>query len=228
MSQTQWMQHENQIISCLKCPRLRKHCETIRAKRKKEFLHWEYWGKPVIGFGDKKAKTWLVGLAPAAHGANRTGRMFTGDSSGNWLYQALYEFGFANQKESKSIDDGLRLKNVYVSSAARCAPPDNKPTKDELKKCSVFLKKEYALLTQLKLIVCLGSIAFDSVLSLLESEGVQIPKPKPKFGHRKEYDLGKVTLLCSYHPSRQNTQTGRLTKAMWDSVFEKIRKSYPA
>lgn len=223
MAKTSWSEHEKQIISCQKCRRLRDHCELVAQKKKREFLSWDYWGKPVPGFGDKNAEVWLVGLAPAAHGANRTGRMFTGDSSGDWLYRALNEFGFANSKESKSARDGMVLKNIYISAAARCAPPDNKPTRDELKNCAPYLVAELSLLKNLKMIVCLGSIAFESTLALFPPL-----KPKPKFGHGKQYTVGNLKLLCSYHPSRQNTNTGRLTKPMWDSIFAQIKKSYPA
>lgn len=223
MEKSSWSEHEKQIVSCQKCPRLRDHCESVAQLKKREFKNWVYWGKPVPGFGDKTAEVWLVGLAPAAHGANRTGRMFTGDSSGDWLYRALYEFGFASSQDSKSAEDGMVLKNIYISAAARCAPPDNKPTRDELENCAPYLARELALLKNLKMIVCLGSIAFESTLALFPAQ-----KPKPKFGHGKEFEVEGLRILGSYHPSRQNTNTGRLTKPMWDSIFGIIKRSYPA
>ena len=206
---------------CNRCPRLRKHClETARVK-KREFREWEYWGKPVPGFGDPKASIWIVGLAPAAHGANRTGRNFTGDSSGKWLYRALYETGFSNREESISRDDDLRLRNIYVSATARCAPPANKPTPEEIANCAPFLHEEYRILKNVRLFVALGSIGFNTTLRLLESEGVALPRPRPKFAHGAEYVLGEKYLLASYHPSRQNTNTGVLTWKMWVAIFRR-------
>lgn len=164
-----------------------------------------------------------MGLAPAAHGANRTGRMFTGDSSGNWLYGALHREGFANQAESTSRDDGLKLRDVYISAAARCAPPDNKPLPEELENCSRYLDADFAALRNRRLTIALGAIALQAVLKLFKRHGIA-SEVKPKHGHGLIYSMGKETILCSYHPSRQNTQTGRLTQEMWWAVFEKARK----
>jgi uracil-DNA glycosylase len=212
------------IVRCTLCPRLRSHCEKVAQIKKREFRDWEYWGKPVPGFGDARARLWIVGLAPAAHGGNRTGRMFTGDSSGRWLYDALYQTGFANQPTSERLDDGLVLKNAYVSAAARCAPPDNKPTPDEFANCERYLLADYHALVQQRLILALGAVAFASVLKILKKEGEFTQGARPQFGHGALHKTGKETLLCSYHPSRQNTQTGRLTQKMWLSIFERAAK----
>jgi len=203
--------------------------EHIARTRKREFRDCEYWGRPVPGFGDPKALLWVVGLAPAAHGANRTGRMFTGDRSGDWLYRALFDHGFANQGESTRRDDGLCLKGAYVGAAARCAPPDNKPTPEEQANCASYLDDEFELLGVLKrgvLILALGGIAFGAVLRLLQRRGIALPRPQPRFTHGGFHDLGGARILCSYHPSRQNTQTGRLTREMWNALFrDAVRKS---
>ena len=211
------------IIKCERCPRLRLYCQGIAKKRKREFKEFSYWGKPVPGFGDPSALLWIVGLAPGAHGANRTGRMFTGDSSGDWLYGALHRHGYANQPSSQTQQDGLELQNVFVSAAARCAPPENKPSLRELKNCEPFLREEYGLLARKKVVLALGRIAFDSLLNLLKAQNVEIPKPKPKFQHGAVYHMGPFTLLVSYHPSRQNTQTGVLTPKMWNEIFIKAK-----
>lgn len=211
------------IVRCRKCPRLREHCLTIARVKKREFREWTYWGKPVPGFGDLDAQVWILGLAPAAHGANRTGRVFTGDSSGNWLFRALHRAGFANQPHSTSLTDGLVLKNAYISASARCAPPDNKPTPEEIARCSPFLDVEWQLLERKRLFVALGGIGFASILRLLEKKGVSLPVPRPKFAHGASFEAGPYVVLASYHPSRQNTQTGRLTEAMWDEIFFRAR-----
>ncbi len=216
-------QLEERITACRKCPRLLGHCREIARVRKREFKEWEYWGKPVPGFGDPKARLWIVGLAPAAHGANRTGRMFTGDSSGNWLYRALHEAGFANQPGSVDRNDGLRLCGAYVSSAGRCAPPDNKPEQNELRNCEPFLDAEWALLKDRRLILALGNIGFQAVLRMLERHGVATPRPKPKFAHGAEFTVGGHRILCSFHPSRQNTNTRKLTEPMWSGIFARAR-----
>lgn len=213
----------DKITQCTKCPRLIRHCTQIAKEKKREFKADSYWGKPVPGFGDPKAQIWIIGLAPAAHGANRTGRMFTGDSSGKWLYKALYKAGFANQESSLWRDDGMKLENVYISAAARCAPPDNKPTLEEIKNCAVYLDEEYKFLNQVWLYLALGKIAFDTTLRFLEKHGEKIPKLKPKFAHGAYYDFGNTAVLCSYHPSRQNTQTGKLTEEMWQEIFYRAR-----
>lgn len=214
----------HKIIHCTKCPRLITHCNKIAKLKKREFRENSYWGKPVPGFGDPKAKVWIIGLAPAAHGANRTGRMFTGDSSGNWLYRALYETGFSSSPIALRADDGLTLKNVYISASARCAPPENKPTLKEIANCAVYLDAEAKCLTNVRIYLALGKIAFDTILKFFARQGVKLPSPKPKFAHGAFYDLGKVAILCSYHPSRQNTQTGKLTEKMWLEIFKKLKK----
>ncbi len=176
------------------------------------------------GFGDREARLWIVGLAPAAHGANRTGRVFTGDKSGQWLYGALYRFGFSNRELSHSWDDGLKLKNVYISSAIRCAPPKNKPLPQELANCAEFLDQELRLLTEVRLFLALGSVGYNAIYNLIARHRALLPRPRPRFGHNALHSLGGFEVLCSYHPSRQNTQTGRLTEAMWFAIFERARR----
>lgn len=210
------------IVACRACPRLIQHCEAIAATKRRQYKDETYWGKPVPGFGDSEAQLWIVGLAPGAHGANRTGRMFTGDSSGDWLYRALYETGFASAPKSTSKDDGLTLTRAFISAAGRCAPPDNKPTRDELERCFPFLKMEYEGLKKLKVILALGKIGFDSVKRLLKEEWAS--SKVADFKHGQVQKLGELYIVSSYHPSRQNTQTGRLTWAMWISVFQKTKE----
>ncbi len=212
---------EKVIIACNRCERLRSHCKAVALRKKREFQHCEYWGKPVPGFGDPKARMWIVGLAPAAHGANRTGRVFTGDSSGKWLFRALYRSGFSNQETSESRDDGLRLREVFISSAARCAPPDNKPLPEEISNCAGFLDREFELLTQVRLFLALGSIGFKATCDLIARH--RGPIARPRFGHGMLHEIGGSQVLCSYHPSRQNTQTGLLTESMWFAVFKRAR-----
>lgn len=216
------------IVECRRCPRLIAHCRAVAAKRKREFNDWDYWGKPVPGFGDPGARLVIVGLAPAAHGANRTGRMFTGDSSGDWLYEALHRYGFASQAESTCLDDGLELTDCYITASARCAPPGNKPSADELASCRPFLETDLALLRRTAVVLLLGRIAWRH---WLEASGWWARLPvgeRPPFGHGQTTEMpdGR-TVLCSYHPSRQNTNTGRLTRAMWYDVFRKIRSLIP-
>ena len=183
-----------------------------------------YWGRPVPGFGDPRARLLVVGLAPAAHGGNRTGRIFTGDESGNWLYTALHRAGFANQPTSVSRDDGLRLDDAFVTAVARCAPPDNRPTPEEIATCREHLVAELAALDRLRVVVALGRIAHTGFLAAARVGGVAVPRPLPRFGHGAEHALAPgVTLLCSYHPSQQNTFTGRLTRPMLDAVFTRAR-----
>lgn len=211
------------VVACDKCPRLLRYCQEIAATKRRAFRDWTYWGRPVPGFGDPRARLWIVGLAPAAHGANRTGRMFTGDSSGDWLYRALHAAGLAALPTSESLADGQQLVGVYISAAARCAPPDNKPAPNEIARCAPYLAQELAALSHLRIILPLGSIAFDAVLRLVAATGVELPRPRPRFAHLARYDLlaggSPRTVLASYHPSRQNTQTGRLTRPMFDAVF---------
>jgi uracil-DNA glycosylase family 4 len=215
---------EAEVIHCERCPRLRDYCRQVAAARKREFRDWAYWGRPVPGFGDPAASLLIVGLAPAAHGANRTGRMFTGDSSGNWLYEALHRFGFADRPTSVSRDDGLTLTDCYITAAARCAPPDNKPSCDELANCRPFLQRELALLTRVRVVLALGRIACESWLRAAGWWDSLRPSERPAFGHGREAVLpdGRI-LLCSFHPSRQNTNTGRLTREMWYGIFARAR-----
>lgn len=207
-----------QITQCKKCPRLRAHCQKIGKEKRKAYAQETYWAKPVPGWGDAKAKLVIVGLAPAAHGANRTGRMFTGDRSGEWLYRALFKSGFANQAESTGKKDGLKLRNVYITAAAKCAPPDNKPTPEELKRCrETFLEKELEVLNHAEVYLALGQIAFIELWRAFQLP----PKERPKFSHSLETKIGDKALLLSYHPSQQNTFTKRLTEPMFDRVFQK-------
>lgn len=210
------------ILTCERCPRLIAHCRRVAHEKRCAFQDQTYWGKPVPAVGDPLARVLLVGLAPGAHGANRTGRMFTGDGSGDFLTPALYRAGFANQPTSTHMGDGLKLKDLYIVATAHCAPPDNKPTPQEIANCRLYLVQHLKLLKQLRVIVALGRIAFDGVLATLDEIGLALPSPRPVFGHGPHYDLGKYILIASYHPSRQNTQTGRLTEAMFDEVFRRV------
>lgn len=218
-----WSKHEKQLIECTRCPRLIQHCRKIAAEKRKAFAEDSYWGKPVPSFGDKNARLVLIGLAPAAHGANRTGRMFTGDRSGEWLYRALFRAGFANQPTSTAANDGLVLKDAFITAAAHCAPPDNKPTTAELQNCQPYLEWELQNLTSAQVYLGLGKIGFDQAYSILSKMGQGLSK-KPKFGHGLNYKLpsGKI-LMGTYHPSQQNTFTGRLTEPMFDHIFNTIR-----
>jgi uracil-DNA glycosylase family 4 len=197
--------------------------EQIARDKRRMYRGEEYWGRPVPGWGDPQARVYLVGLAPAAHGGNRTGRVFTGDSSGDFLFAALYRAGFANQPTSIARDDGLVLTDVYVGAAARCAPPDNKPLPSEFANCRPYLMREFELLPNVRVLIGLGGIGFDAALGVLASHDVPIPRPRPKFGHNVAYELGKYTLIGTFHPSRQNTNTGRLTRPMFDAVFSRAR-----
>ncbi len=213
------------VIACEKCPRLRRYCDAIAREKRRAFLGDDYWGKPVPGFGDPEARLLIVGLAPAAHGGNRTGRMFTGDRSGDFLYAALHRAGWAYQPTSSRRADGLQLCDVYITAAGRCAPPDNKPTPVELANCRPYLIEEMRLLKNVRAIITLGQIAFDSVLAALPERGVTIFKPRPAFGHNLAYRLQHYTLIASYHPSQRNTSTKLLTPAMFDAVFERARRA---
>ncbi|HLW48900.1 MAG TPA: uracil-DNA glycosylase [bacterium] len=211
------------IVACTRCPRLRRHCARIAAIRKPEFASWTYWGRPVPGFGDPRAGLLIVGLAPAAHGANRTGRMFTGDRSGDWLFRAMHRAGFANRPTSVRRGDGLRLVDAYLTAPVHCAPPDNKPTPAEIVRCLPFLERELALLPNVRVIIALGRIGFDVCRRMLAARG--IPTRSLRFAHGAVHDLrprGPV-LIASYHPSRQNTNTGKLTAPMLDAVFQEAR-----
>jgi uracil-DNA glycosylase len=210
------------IVECRKCPRLRAYCERIGSEKRAAFRHETYWAKPVPGFGDSRARIVIVGLAPAAHGANRTGRMFTGDGAGGsseFLMTALHANGLANLPDSQHADDGLELHDVWMLAAARCAPPDNKPTAEELDNCYGHLRAEIAGLSNARVYVALGRIAFDACLRLLGERG-PLPKPRPAFAHGAVIGLGGPPhVLASYHPSRQNTQTGKLTPRMLSEIF---------
>jgi uracil-DNA glycosylase family 4 len=211
------------IVACERCPRLRSWCEAVARIRVKRFRDQEYWGRPVPGFGDPKARLLIVGLAPGAHGANRTGRVFTGDRSGDFLFAALHRAGFANQPTSVARGDGLRLRDCYIAPLARCAPPANKPTPGELHLCREYLSREWRLLTEMRAVLALGKVAMDGFLSLLREGRRLPPRPALAFGHGVEHDLGHgLVLFASYHPSQQNTFTGRLTPASFDAVLHRI------
>jgi len=195
----------------------------VAVEKRASFRDDEYWGRPVPSFGDPNARVLVVGLAPAAHGANRTGRMFTGDRSGDWLYGALHRAGFANQPRATAVDDGLELQDVFVSAAVRCAPPANKPTVQERDACRPWLDEELNLLAQLRVVVVLGSFSYIQALKVLGDRGLDVPKPRPRFGHGVEVDLGALTLIASYHPSQQNTFTGKLTEPMFDGIWQRAR-----
>ena len=215
---------ERAIVRCELCPRLRRYCAAIAKKKKREFADQTYWGKPVPGFGDPRARLLIVGLAPAAHGGNRTGRVFTGDSSGDWLYAALHAHGFASQANSVSRDDGMKLAGCWISAAGRCAPPGNKPTPRELENCRPYLEAEIRLLKELRVVMVLGRIAHDAWLRASGRWDRLAPGKRPAFAHGAEYTLDpRTTLLCSYHPSRQNTNTRRLTRDMWNERFARAR-----
>jgi uracil-DNA glycosylase family 4 len=214
---------EHEIITCRKCPRLVAWREEVAQTKRKAYLDQTYWGKPVPGFGDPAARVLIVGLAPGAHGSNRIGRMFTGDASGSFLYPALHRAGFANQAEALHAGDGLALQDVFITAVCRCVPPQNKPNAAEIKNCLPWLRAEIDLLFDLQGFIALGRIAFDHILRLYQSQENQ--GPKPKFGHNAFYQLGNGApwLLASYHPSQQNTLTGRLTEDMFGAVWERAR-----
>jgi len=224
MSETLWNDLNARITSCRRCPRLVAWREEVARTRRKAFQDWDYWGKPVPGFGDHAARILVVGLAPGAHGANRTGRMFTGDGSGNFLFRALHSAGFANQPLSSRRGDGLEITDMYISAVCRCAPPDNKPCPEEMGNCLPFLGEEISLLKNLQGYVALGRIAFDNVLRLYRQNGVTLPKFDFTHGGFYQPGNGLPWILASYHPSRQNTQTGRLSEAMFAEVWTKARE----
>jgi uracil-DNA glycosylase family 4 len=221
-----WLVKLNQeVIACTRCPRLVAYREKIAQEKRRAYLDWDYWGKPVPGFGDPEARVLVLGLAPGAHGSNRTGRPFTGDASGNFMYPVLCQAGFANQPTAVRRDDGLLLKDLYITAAARCAPPDNKPLPQELANCAPYLEREFDGLKQVRVVVALGKIAFDAYLNFLKRRGLLPVRKDYVFTHGAHYRMpdGK-TLLASYHPSNQNTQTGKLTREMFLAIFKEAAR----
>jgi uracil-DNA glycosylase len=221
----QWLTVLNrEVVACTRCPRLVDYRQQVAREKRRAYRDWDYWGKPVPGFGDPRARVVIMGLAPGAHGSNRTGRPFTGDASGNFMYPVLYETGFANQPTATDRNDGLELKDLYITAAVRCAPPDNKPLPSELVNCSEYLDRELEGLKDAKVVVALGKIGFDDYLNYLKRRGLLKIRRAYIFKHGANYEMpdGRV-LLASYHPSNQNTQTGKLTRAMFVSIFEEAR-----
>jgi len=220
-----WETLNTAITACRACPRLVEWREKVAREKRKAYKNLDYWGKPVPGFGDANARLFVVGLAPGAHGSNRTGRMFTGDSSGDTLFGALYRTGFANQPTAHSQNDALLLRDIFITAIGRCAPPQNKPTRTELNTCEPFLLQEWHLMPQATVLLALGKMAFDGILRMLRADGIDMPRLK--FSHAFHAEIPTATrtlhLLASYHPSRQNTQTGRLTQAMFDDIFVQAR-----
>jgi uracil-DNA glycosylase family 4 len=220
---------EQQVVSCRACPRLVEWREQIGRDKRRAYMDWDYWARGVPGFGDPAARLLILGLAPAAHGANRTGRVFTGDRSGDWLFAALHRAGFASQPTSTHMSDGLALTDVWVTASVKCAPPDNKPLPAERDACFPFAVAELAALPNLRAMVCLGKFAWDNALRLLRSAGYTVPQPAPVFGHAAQACIEPgLTLIGSYHPSQQNTFTGRLTEPMLDAVFTAARQAIDA
>jgi uracil-DNA glycosylase family 4 len=219
-----WAQLNAEIVACTACPRLVAYRQEVARTKRRAFRDWDYWGRPVPGFGDPQAQVVIIGLAPAAHGANRTGRMFTGDSSGQTLMATLYRAGFANQPTSEHRDDGLALHGAFLTAVVRCAPPQNRPTAEERANCRPFLAQELTLLPLVKVVVALGRVAFDGYLRMLREEGADLPRLAFRHSGCYRLDPSLPTLVASYHPSRQNTQTGRLTEAMLDEVFARVRE----
>jgi uracil-DNA glycosylase family 4 len=213
------------IVACELCPRLREYCAEVAGTRRRAYLDWEYWGRPVPSFGDEQARVMVLGLAPGAHGSNRTGRMFTGDGSGDFLFPTLYEAGFASQPKAVSRDDGMKLNGLWIGAVVRCAPPANKPTPEELRTCAPWLAEELRLLTELRVVVCLGKIAFDGLLAHAKQSGQLASRSGFVFAHGAEFTLpGGLTAIASYHPSLQNTNTGKLTRPMFLDIFKRARE----
>jgi uracil-DNA glycosylase family 4 len=226
-----WVRLEQEIAACERCPRLVEHRREVARVRRRAYRDQEYWGRPVAGFGDRRARILVLGLAPAAHGANRTGRMFTGDSSGDWLFHALHRAGLSDRAESLSRDDGLLLSGAFVSAACRCAPPGNRPSAEEFRNCAAFLDREVELLTEIRVLLALGGMAWNAALRRAARVAPQrLPRPRPRFGHGARTRLAlrasgtPLWLLGSYHPSRQNTQTGRLTRGMLDGAVRRAAR----
>lgn len=214
------------VVACRRCPRLVTYRERVAREKVRRYRNEAYWGRPLPSFGDPAARLLIVGLAPAAHGGNRTGRMFTGDDSGHWLSRALYATGFANQPTSSHRGDGLRLKDAYITASLRCVPPKNRPTVQELANCQPYFLLELGLLAEVRVVVALGRIAFDAYLRAREALGHPSAKPRPRFAHNRAWRFPEgATLIASYHPSRQNTQTGKLTRRMFGAVFRKARRA---
>ncbi len=222
-SDSRWPELEGDIIVCRQCPRLVEWREEIAAQKRRAFSDWDYWGKPVPGFGDHEARLLIIGLAPGAHGSNRTGRMFTGDSSGDTLFGAMHRAGFANKPMARGRGDDLVLQDAFLTAVGRCAPPKNRPTADELENCRPFLLREIELLHRVRVVLTLGQIAFDGYLRALRGQGLEIPRLKFAHGLWHDFAPPAPSLVACYHPSRQNTQTGRLTDEMMDAVFSRIR-----
>lgn len=225
-NQMNWEALNRQVVQCRKCPRLVSWREQVALQKRKAYMDWDYWGKPIPGFGDVDATILVLGLAPGAHGSNRTGRMFTGDSSGDFLFPALHKAGFASQPDSRFKDDGLILENIFITAVCRCVPPKNRPLKEEIMNCRSFLLEEMCLLENLKGIIALGHIAFDSAIEILSGRHQIRFEKKPNFQHGKVYSFveSPLWLMASYHPSRQNTQTGRLTTEMFDKIWREARE----
>ena len=219
-----WDAHERELLACRRCPRLVAWREQVAREKRRAYMDWSYWGKPVLGFGARDARLLLIGLAPGAHGSNRTGRMFTGDSSGDTLYPALFRAGFSSQEHATDQDDGMQLRDTFITALARCVPPGNKPVAEELSNCRPFLEAEIRMLKAVRVVLALGGMAFNGYLRLLREMGFE--PPRLKFSHGAWYSMGTELpiLAACYHPSRQNTQTGRLTIAMLDDVFQRIRE----
>ncbi len=221
-----WLTQLNkEVVACTRCPRLVEYCGQIGREKRRAYMDWDYWAKPVPGFGDPKAKVLILGLAPGAHGSNRTGRPFTGDSSGNFMYPVLYDTGFASQPTAVRRGDGLKLTNAYITAAVRCAPPANKPTPEEISNCSPFLDRELDGLKHVRVVVALGHIGFNAYLNYLKRRGVIQSKSEYVFGHGVRHTMpdGRI-LLCSYHPSNQNTNTGKLSREMFTKIFREAAK----
>lgn len=221
-----WLTQLNrEVVACTRCPRLVAYRERVAHEKRRAYREWEYWGKPVPGFGDPQARVLVLGLAPGAHGSNRTGRPFTGDASGNFMYPVLYETGFANQPNATDRNDGLKLKDLYITAAVRCAPPDNKPLPVELANCATYLEREMQGLGKVRVVVALGKIGFDAYLNYLKRRGQLAGKKAYIFGHGARYEMpdGRI-LLASYHPSNQNTQTGKLTRKMFVQIFKEAAR----
>ncbi|MBI3696562.1 MAG: uracil-DNA glycosylase [Acidobacteria bacterium] len=217
---------QERVVGCRRCPRLVEYCRGVAERKRRAYLAWEYWGQPVPSFGDPAARVLVVGLAPGAHGSNRTGRMFTGDGSGNFLYRVLHHTGFASQPTAVSRDDGLRLEDLYITAAVRCAPPGNKPTPEEFANCRPYLEQELELLRGVRVVVALGKLAHDAYLRILQSKGAIARRSGYPFRHGAVHRLGHglPVLVDAYHPSQQNTLTGKLTEAMFRQVFRKISR----